>query len=142
MRVKLYISFFLVTCLMILTLHACDNQTQGYNNDERPERHELACVLGDDDVWRIVDARDMRSTQIEVARRDTVVWHAPDDRDIYLQFMTRELTGVYTEEVRQGESLTLVIGDDAETGENRYAVFVYEAMEYARGESPPRMFVR
>jgi hypothetical protein len=142
MRVKLYMIMFLAACLVILTLHACDNQTQGYNQNERAERHELACVLGDDDVWRIVDARDMRSTQIEVARGDTVVWYAPEDRDIYFQFMTEDLTGVYTEEVRQGESLTLLIGGDAQSGENRYAVFVYDAREYAQGESPPRMIVR
>lgn len=141
MRAKIYITMFLTACLMILTLHACDNQTQGYNNDERPERHELACVLGDDDVWRIVE-RETERIQINVARGDTVVWHAPEDRDIYFQFMTEDLTGVYTEEVRQGESLTLVIGDNAETGENRYAVFVYEAREYAQGESPPMMIVR
>jgi len=138
MRVKLFITIFMGACLMILALNACD--IQGENQAGAPERHDLACVLVDN-VWKIVE-RETEQTQINVARGDTVVWHAPEDRDIYLQFMTRELTGVYTEEVLQGESLTLIIGDNAEAGENRYAVFVYEAREYAQGESPPRMFVR
>ncbi len=140
MRLKRQLISVIAFCLiiavcLILIMKACDNR------EHTPERHELATVLVDN-VWKIVDATDSLSTDISVARRDTVVWQAPDDTDIYFQFMDEELTGIYTQELQQGESLSLIIGENARQGDNPYAVFVLDAREYAQGESPPRMFVR
>ncbi|CAN5470314.1 hypothetical protein BH23BAC3_BH23BAC3_03950 [soil metagenome] len=141
MNLKYQIKTVAIFCLIIITLNSCNDVNRGETNQNTPERHDLECVLVDN-VWKIVDASDGRTTDISVARRDTVVWHAPADRDIFFQFMDEALTGTFTQEVRQGESLTLIIGENSETGDNPYAVFVYDAREYARGDSPPRMFVR
>lgn len=112
------------------------------NGDERvAERHELSAVL-ESGVWKIVDAENPKEKKIEVARGDTVVWQAPDESDIYFQFMDKNLTGVFTAVVNSGESLSLVIGKDAKVGDNPYAVFVLNGRSYARGESPPRMMIR
>ncbi len=141
MKFKYHIIAVTVFSLLLLSVYSCGDDTVGATNERVPERHDLACILVDD-VWKIVDVEDPANTEIVVSRRDTVVWHAPEERDIYFQFMDQELTGVYTQELLRGESLTLIVGENAETGENPYAVFVHGAREYAAGESPPRMIIR
>ena len=141
MKIKIYVPAVIVISLLVLSVYSCGDDAEGVVGPAMPERHELACMLVDD-VWKIVDAQDTTETEIFVARGDTVVWQAPDNRDIYFQFMDEELTGVFTQEVLQGETLTLIVGNEAETGDHPYAVFVHEARVYAAGDSPPRMIVR
>lgn len=140
MKRTVNIIVLIVFGFLLTVVYSCDDASGVMDPVGEPAVHELACLLIDD-VWKIVDARDTTETEVSVARGDTVVWYAPENRDMYFQFMDQELTGVYTKEVLQGESLTLVIGRDAEAGDNPYAVFVYEARVYAAGDSPPRMIV-
>ncbi len=126
---------------LLIIVYSCDDAGGVTDPVGELERHELACLLVDD-VWKIVDAQDTTETKVEVARGDTVVWYAPENRDMYFQFMDDDLTGVFTKEVLMGDSLTLVIGNNADAGENPYAVFVYEARVYAAGDSPPRIIIR
>jgi hypothetical protein len=78
----------------------------------------------------------------EVSRGDTVVWVAPQNSDVYIQFMDDRLVGSYTQFIEKGQSLSKVIGKEARKGDNPYAVFIYEDSVYAVGESPPRLIVR
>lgn len=140
MKFKYQILVVTVLILMMLSFFSCGNGTIDEMNNDRPERHELACMLVDN-VWKIVDAQDSSKTELAVSRGDTVVWHAPQNREIFFQFMDQELTGEYTQELLPGKSLTLVIGEKAKSGEHKYAVFVYGAKSFAKGESPPRMMI-
>jgi hypothetical protein len=141
MRRKFQAIIVIALSLLVLSLNSCGDDAFGGMQSDIPERHDLICMLVDD-VWKIVDADDITRTEVSVARGDTVVWQAPADRDIYFQFMDEELTGTFTEELLEGESLTLVIGNDADEGDHPYAVFVHGARAYAEGESPPRMIIR
>jgi len=149
MKINYHIIAVTVISLLLLSVYSCgDDNTRTTNEgvSERvtervTERHDLAIMLVDD-VWKIVDAQDPSKTEIVVSRGDTVVWSAPEDINIYFQFMDQELTGEYTQEALGGASLRLVIGENAEAGYHPYAVFVLEDSVYAVGESPPRMFIR
>lgn len=140
---KLYYPVILVIVfgLLFASVNSCSEDALGGMQSDVPQRHDLLCILVDD-VWKIVDADDITRTEIVVARGDTVVWTAPENRDLYFQFMDDALTGSYTEELPEGESLTIVIGNNAAEGDHPYAVFVYEARVFAQGESPPRMIIR
>ncbi len=140
MKLKQPFTFVIALSFLLLSVYSCSEDAEGVLGPEMPERHDLACMLVDD-VWKIVDAQDTTETEIFVARGDTVVWQAPENRDIYFQFMDEELTGVFTQEVLQGESLTLIVGNEAEAGEHPYAVFVHGARVYAAGDSPPTMII-
>ncbi len=140
MRLKYQFAIVAALSLLLLSVYSCSEDADGVVTPQMPERHDLACMLVDD-VWKIVDARDTTETEIFVARGDTVVWQAPENRDIYFQFMDDDLTGVFTQEVLRGETLTLIIGNEAEPGEHPYAVFVHEARVYAAGDSPPTMII-
>jgi hypothetical protein len=141
MKLKYPVLIIIALSLLVLSLNSCSEEALGGMQSDIPERHDLLCILVDD-VWKIVDADDVTRTEITVARGDTVVWTAPENRDIYFQFMDEEITGTFTAELLQGESLTVVIGNDANTGDHPYAVFVHEARVFAQGESPPRMIIR
>ena len=141
MKDQNYLITLLVVTLLASIGYSCAEDRNVNAEIQNTDRHLLECVLVDD-VWKIVDRQDPDRTEIVVSRGDTVVWYAPENRDIYFQFMDRELTGEYTREVLKGDSVTITIGENAETGEHPYAVFVYDAREYARGESPPRLFIR
>ena len=140
MKLKQPFTFVIALSFLLLSVYSCSEDAEGVLGPAMPERHDLACMLVDD-VWKIVDAQDTTETEIFVARGDTVVWQAPENRDIYFQFMDEELTGVFTQEVLQGESLTLIVGNEAEAGEHPYAVFVHGARVYAAGDSPPTMII-
>ncbi len=140
MKLKQPFTFVIALSFLLLSVYSCGEDAEGVLGPAMPERHDLACMLVDD-VWKIVDAQDTTETEIFVARGDTVVWQAPENRDIYFQFMDEDLTGVFTQEVLQGESLTLIVGNEAEAGEHPYAVFVHGARVYAAGDSPPTMII-
>jgi hypothetical protein len=127
--------------LCVLTVNSCADAEQFEAQADIPARHDLTAVqVGNE--WKITLAQDTTQTSVHVARGDTVVWHAPADADIFFQFMTRELTGAFTDSIMKGERLTAVIGEEAETGVHPYAVFIFEERIYARGDSPPILIIR
>lgn len=145
MRFLKFITMFAIGLAGIAATSCNDVENEAENGvqseDRMAERHELSVVM-QDSVWKIVDSKDPDKVEIEVARGDTVVWKAPEESDIYFQFMDDRLTGVFTEVANRGESLSLTIGERAKEGENPYAAFVLNDSTYARGESPPRLIIR
>lgn len=130
-----------VALSFLLSLYSCADGEQFETPTDTPARHDLAAVqVGN--VWKIVQTQDTTQTTVNVARGDTVVWHAPAEADIFFQFMTLELAGIFTESLMKGERLTAVIGMEASTGAHPYAVFVYDERVYARGDSPPILIIR
>ena len=55
--------------------------------------------------------------------------------------MDTNLFGYYTRKLKKGQKLTLVIGNKAKKGANRYAVFCADGLEFAEGDSPPEIIV-
>lgn len=109
--------------------------------EDKPEQQE-AVHPTTRDIGIILIEKQWKIRPIEVSRGDTVVWRAPEDSDVYIQFMDDRLVGSYTEFIEKGQVLRKVIGRGAMRGPNPYAVFIYEEKAYAHGESPPRLIVR
>ncbi len=90
--------------------------------------------------WRVVDATDNTRTRVTAKRGEKVVWTA-EGSDMYFQFIDQKLFGDYTRTLKAGQKLMLVVGNQAHSGENAYAVFCTATNEYARGDSPPKIIV-
>lgn len=145
--IMLVISFaglFLISCQNERTDETANQTEKSVSQTENAggaEQHTLSFTKIENE-WKVVDSNDTTKTEIEVYRGDTVTWQAPEESDVYFQFMDDQLTGIYTKVLNRGGSLDLTIGEEAKEGDNPYAVFVYADSVYARGESPPRMIVR
>ena len=128
------VSILVTGFLGVLFLFSC-------TPNEKPEPRP-AVDLTTRDIGITLIEQQWRVPNIEVSRGDTVVWAAPEDSDVYIQFMDDRLVGSYTEIIEKGQVLTKIIGRGAMRGPNPYAVFIYEEKTYAHGQSPPRLIVR
>lgn len=109
--------------------------------EDKPEP-TVAIDLTTRDIGITLIEKQWKVPTIEVSRGDTVVWRAPQESDVYIQFMDRIIVGSYTLTIEKGQYLSRVIGPEAQKGSNPYAVFIYEDSVYAQSESPPRLIVR
>jgi len=103
---------------------------------------EVEIYLTTHDIEITLIEKQWKIRPFQVSRGDTVVWRAPEDSDVYIQFMDDRLVGSYTEIIEKGQVLSKIIGQGAMQGPNPYAVFIYEEKAYAQGQSPPRLIVR
>lgn len=127
-------SMLVTGLLVVLFLFSCTPEEKRQEMlPVDPITNEIGITLIDTQ-WRVLNT--------EVNLGDTVVWAAPEDSDVYIQFMDDRLVGSYTQFIEKGQSLSMVIGKEAHQGDNPYAVFIYEDSVYAVGESPPRLIVR
>ncbi len=127
-------SMLVTGLLFVLVLFSCTPEEKRQEMlPVDPITNEIGITLIDTQ-WRVPNT--------EVNRGDTVVWAAPEDSDVYIQFMDDRLVGSYTEIIEKGQVLRKVIGQGAKQGPNPYAFFIYEDSVYAVGESPPRLIVR
>ena len=88
--------------------------------------------------WKVVDVTGKKETKAK--RGDWVKW-TPNGSNAYFQFIDRKLFGQWTRLVRDGQSLSLKVADNAKTGPNSYAVFCITDKKYAEGDSPPRIII-
>jgi len=115
-------------------------QAQNQGNQNQPTEHNLVVKLIDDE-WRVVVRDDETRSIIVVNRRDRIRWEV-EGSDASFQFEDESLFGGNARTVRDGNPLVLAIGNSARIGSHAYAVFVHTDMVFARGESPPRIFVQ
>ncbi len=101
--------------------------------------HELV-IKQIDGEWRVVRKDDESTGTIFVKPGDRVRWTA-EGSDLSFQFDDQALFGDGSRSIRDGNMLNLVVGRSARVGTYTYAVFVHNDFVYARGDSPPRIFV-
>jgi hypothetical protein len=92
------------------------------------------------DEWRVVFEDDHSKSDVTLRRGDRIRW-AVEGSDASFQFPDSQIVGQETRVVRAGNSLVMAISAQSPTGTFPYAVFVHEAMTFARGQSPPRIIV-
>jgi len=111
------------------------------NTTDQPSSalHELT-IKQIDGEWRVVRNDDESTGTIFVRPGDRVRWTA-EGSDLSFQFDDEALFGDGSRTIRDGNRLNLVVGRSARVGTYTYAVFVHSDFVYARGDSPPRIFV-
>ncbi len=112
--------------------------TGGGGNVTRGQHH--LCIRRVQTDWKMVDPRDSAPVTVRAKRGDQVVW-AAEGSDLYFQFMDTDLFGDYTCVVRDGEQITLTIGQNARAGSHRFAVFCLSGKAFVVGNSPPEIIV-
>jgi hypothetical protein len=109
-------------------------------NPNRPTEHNLV-VTKVNDEWRVIVRDNHERSTIIVNRGDRIRWTV-EESDASFQFEDESLFGGNTRTVRSGNPLVLAVGNNARIGSHTYAVFVHSDHVFARGESPPRIFVQ
>lgn len=105
----------------------------------RSTEHRLEVKLIDNE-WRVVLEGDEHQSDITVRRGDRVRWVVRGS-DASFQFLETTLFGDGSRIVRDGRPLVLAIRTEAPDGIYPYAVFIHNDLEYARGQSPPRIII-
>lgn len=108
-------------------------------NPNRPTEHNLVVKIIDDE-WRVVLRDDNERSTIIVKRGDRIRWTV-EGSGASFQFEDETLFGGNIRTVQPGNPLVIAIGNGARIGSHTYAVFIHEDLVFARGESPPRIFV-
>lgn len=114
-------------------------ETKEISEQQSSALHELV-IKQIDGEWRVVRKDDESTGTIFVRPGDRVRWTA-EGSDLSFQFDDEALFGDGSRTVRDGNMLNLVVGRSARVGSYTYAVFVHSDFVYARGDSPPRIFV-
>ncbi|MEX1140139.1 MAG: hypothetical protein WEB33_13625 [Bacteroidota bacterium] len=89
-------------------------------------------------VWRVVLA-ETTSSNVRVVKGQKIIFHA-EGSDVYLQFDNDQLFGGNTRTIKNGNKLTLGVGNVAK-GVYTYAAFCTTPMVFAEGDSPPKIIV-
>jgi hypothetical protein len=108
-------------------------------NTNQPTEHNLV-VTKINNEWRVTFRDDPERSTIIVNRGDRIRWTV-EGSDASFQFEDESLFGGNTRIIRSGNPLVLAVGNNARIGSHTYAVFVHTDYVFARGESPPRIFV-
>lgn len=140
MKTKILTGPFFAAVLLFTLGFSDDKSTNTVpDSDMQSVLYELV-VKQIDDEWRVVHPDDDTKSDITVKRGDRVRWTI-EGSDASFQFMDEKLTGRSTRTVRDGRQLNLAIGAEAAHGINPYSVFMHADLEFARGQSPPRIIV-
>ncbi len=131
--------FTLALTVPMFLLFVLPFQTPEQTKQSPAKEHKLL-VKKIKNQWKVVLESDTNSTQVRGKRGDKIVWTA-EGTDAYFQFMDTKLFGDYTRHLKSGQKLILVIGANAKTGINEYAVFCYTDKQYATGDSPPKIII-
>ncbi|CAN5467368.1 hypothetical protein BH23BAC3_BH23BAC3_30560 [soil metagenome] len=136
---SLYTQFLAIGIIMLFSLFSEPVAAQGRGEDRRPTEHNLVIKIIDNE-WRVV-LRDDESRSTVIAKRGDRIRWSVEDSDASFQFEDENLFGNNTRTVKAGNLLVLAVGDGARVGSYTYAVFIHKDLRFARGESPPRIFV-
>ncbi|NBB85681.1 MAG: hypothetical protein GVY12_05575 [Bacteroidetes bacterium] len=134
-----YHTVAIATILMLSAACFSLGQEVQAQNPTRPTEHRLE-VKQIDQEWRVVLEGDERQSDITVRRGDRVRW-VVQGSDASFQFLETTLFGDGSRVIRDGRPLVLTIRTEAADGIYPYAVFIHEDLEYARGQSPPRIII-
>ncbi|TVR15086.1 MAG: hypothetical protein EA391_11500 [Balneolaceae bacterium] len=114
-------------------------ETQEPSDEELSTLHELV-VKQIDGQWRVV-LKDDESTGTVYARKgDRIRWTA-EGSNLSFQFDDEALFGDGNRNIRDGNTLNLVVQRNTRVGTYTYAIFVHSDLVFATGDSPPRIFV-
>ncbi len=138
MKIKSILIFFAVCATLLFGGFLTDELKA--QNPNQPTEHNLV-VTKINDEWRVVVRDDRGRSTIIVNRGDRIRWTI-EGSDASFQFEDESLFGGNTRTVRSGNPLVLAIGNNARIGSHTYAVFIHADNVFARGESPPRIFVQ
>lgn len=94
-----------------------------------------------DGKWKVVMKDDETCCDATVSRGDRIRWTV-EGSDASFQFSDDRLFGDGTRKVRAGNPLVLPIGRNVERGTYPYSVFIHNDMEFAIGQSPPRIIIQ
>jgi len=136
---SLYTQLLAIGIFLLFSLFSAPVFAQGQGEDRRPTEHNLVVKMIDNE-WRVV-LRDDESRSTVIAKRGDRIRWTVEDSDASFQFEDQNLFGDNTRTVRAGNPLVLAVGDGARVGSYTYAVFIHEDLTFARGDSPPRIFV-
>ncbi len=89
-------------------------------------------------VWKAV-LTGTTQTEVHVTEGQKIIFHA-EGTDVYLQFDNDKLFGGHTRVIKNGQKLTLGVGQ-VEKGVYVYAAFCTTPGVYAVGGSPPKIIV-
>jgi len=116
----------------------------GFSSHQQPDQAPVTeyrlVIKKIDNVWRVVHEDDETKSDVVVNRGDRIRW-IPVGSDASFQFDDERLVGHSTRIVRDGRPLVLAIGREAPKGIHTYAVFMHKDLEFAVGQSPPRLIV-
>jgi len=135
---SLYRSVAIAT-LLILSTGCLSTGQYARAQEPPPTEHRLEVKLIDNE-WRVVVEGDESQSDITVRRGDRVRW-VVQGSDASFQFLDTRLFGDGSRTVRDGRPLVLAIRTEAADGIYPYAVFIHNDLEYARGQSPPRIII-
>ena len=132
-------SVAIATATLLILAAICFNPEQQAQAQTRPTEHRLEVKLIDSE-WRVVLEGDEQQSDITVRRGDRVRW-VVQGSDASFQFLETTLFGDGSRTVRDGRPMVLAIRDEAADGIYPYSVFIHNDLEYARGQSPPRIII-
>lgn len=102
-------------------------------------------------VWRVVDANN--NPRIIVYKGNQITWTSPAS-DVVFQFPDKvkhflkpdsrddSLPDGYTKYVKAGHKIKFHIKMNAPTDTLEYAVFVIKGLQFAKGQSPPKIIIK
>jgi CO dehydrogenase/acetyl-CoA synthase alpha subunit len=113
-----------------------------------PQKYEMV-IRKVDGVWKVVDATDIKKTQVHARKKDVIVWTS-EGTDAYLQFPDKLFNPVdpedslkhgFTKFLKSGKKVKLRVRDDVLAGTYEYAVFCTADGVFAEGDSPPKIVI-
>lgn len=137
---KKIITSVLISIAYTLSIYGNPFSQDNNNPDQRRVEYTLVVKVINDE-WRVVFEDDHTKSDVTLRRGDRIRW-VVEGSDASFQFPDVRIFGDGTRVVRAGNPLVMAVSAQSPRGEFPYAVFVHEAMTYARGQSPPRIIVR
>jgi hypothetical protein len=142
MMYKKILTSILTSILCILSIYGNPFSPNDGNADQDQQRVEYTLVVKlINDEWRVVYEDDYSKSDVTLRRGDRIRW-VVEGSDVSFQFPDIRIFGEGTKVVRAGNSLVMAVSANSPFGDFPYSVFVHESMNYARGQSPPRIIVR
>lgn len=139
---KRMITSLFVSIFCILTVFGNPLLSGGEDVGQEQARVEYRLVVKViDNEWRVVFEDDNSRSDVTLRRGDRIRWTV-EGSDVSFQFPDSRIFGEGIKVVKAGTPMVLAISANSPGGTFPYAVFVHQAMTYARGQSPPRIIVR
>ena len=141
MTYKKIITVVLISILYILSIYGnAFSQDNNNNPDQRRVEYTLVVKVIENE-WRVVFEDDYSKSDVTLRRGDRIRW-VVEGSDASFQFPDTRIFGDGIKVLRAGNPLVMAVSANSPLGNFPYAVFVHESMNYARGQSPPRIIVR
>ncbi|MGD9898925.1 MAG: hypothetical protein AB7T22_07320 [Calditrichaceae bacterium] len=134
------IFYSIIALLIIAVLFAVLPESSFMLHAQKPDKEHHLSIIKMKKGWKVVDAADTTKSTIVVDKGDKIIWTAYGSK-VYMQFLDQKLVGKYTHVIDSGEEFRVTVGNLAKKGPNPYAVFCLADLEFATGDSPPKIVV-